>query len=402
MNFNDKKIALILTGGIACYKVLDLIRALKKQGAHIVPIMTQGAKEFITPMSVASLSQSVVHDELWSLKDEVEIGHIQLARDCDMVLVAPATANFIAKTAHGLADDLASTVLLATDKPILYVPAMNPHMYANCATQDNMALLQKRGAHFVEPDHGVMACNEEGLGRYPEQDKILSEISKCLELHYSEKLKDKTILITLGATQEEIDPVRFISNHSSGKQGLAIAETLRRQGANIILLKANTTVSIPDYFISYETRTAEAMAKKAEQLLKSEKIDVAICVAAICDWRLKNAHQKKLKKGNGDLKNLDWVENPDILALISNHKKRPKCVIGFAAETNDIIEHAKKKLAKKGCDFILYNDVGKKDVDVGFGSEYSEIGYCSKNTTEAWGRLKKHEIAQKIAQIIEK
>lgn len=393
-----KKITLILTGGIACYKVLDLIRALKKQGATIDPVMTKAAQEFITPMSVACLSGAVVHDDLWSLKDEVEIGHIKLARDCDMILVAPASANFMAKVAHGMADDLATTLLLATDKPVFFVPAMNPHMYMNEATQDNIALLKRRRYDFVEPDFGLMACNEEGFGRYPDQDKILTAVSKCLKIEFSDILKGKKVLMTLGATQEAIDPVRFISNHSSGIQGLEIAENLRKKGAEVILLKAKTGVKVPSYFTCYDTLLAVEMAEQAKYLLEAEDIDIAICTAAVCDWRVNNAAQEKMKKGQASFSDIEWVENPDILQLISVHHNRPKCVIGFAAETDKVVENAQEKLARKACDMIIYNDVSKDDA--GFGAAHSDIGYCTSDHIESWGLLSKADSAENVAQTL--
>ncbi len=396
MDLNGKKITIILTGGIACYKVLDLIRTFKKQSAEIVPIMTQGAKEFITPMSVATLAQAQVHDTLWSLKDEVDIGHIHLARETDLVIVAPASANFMAKIAHGLADDLASTVMLATDKPILFVPAMNPYMYANQATQHNVTLLKERGAIFVEPDSGLMACMEEGLGRFPRQSKILNEITAIFNGGGVMGLTDIKILITLGATQEAIDPVRFISNHSSGKQGIELAKEFQAKGAHVVLVKGTTSIRVPDGFEVHETVSAEEMYQKTDELLKAEHFDAAVCTAAVCDWRAESANSNKIKKDQGDLTDINWVENTDILKEVSEHDNRPDLVIGFAAETDHICEHGKEKLARKGCDMIVYNQVGQKEF--GFGSEMSKAGICTHEGNEHWGSLSKTEVAQRIAK----
>lgn len=348
----SRRILLIISGSIAAYKSLDLIRRLRDEGAEVRCILTRGGAEFITPLSVAALSEQKVYTDLFSLTDEQEMGHIRLARDCDLVLAAPASANLIARAAQGLADDLAGTVLLATDKPVMFAPAMNPVMWQNAAVQDNIATLQRRGAVILSPAAGLMACGENGDGRLPEVPQIVDAVAA----HFAgnRPLAGLRALVTSGPTHEPLDPVRFLGNRSSGKQGHAIAAELALAGAAVTLVSGPVQEPDPAGVEVVRVETAQQMHDACMAALPA---DIAVCAAAVADFRPAQTATGKIKKnGDGGL-DLPLVQNPDILATLSRHARRPQLVIGFAAETDNHLEHAARKLASKGCDWLLLNDV---------------------------------------------
>ncbi len=353
----QKSVLLIIGGGIAAYKCLELIRLLKKSGIGARVIMTKAAQEFVTPLSVASLSGEKVFDDLFSLTDETEMGHIELSRSADLVVVAPATADLMAKMAQGLAGDLAATTLLATDKPVLIAPAMNVRMWLHAATQRNLATLKADGIHVVGPDEGDMACGEYGPGRMAEPVEILSSIQRLLSPS-AKPLLGKSVLITAGPTREPIDPVRYISNHSSGKQGYALAERAQAMGAAVTLISGPVALATPMGVKLIKVETAREMLAA---VMAAGKIDLAICAAAVADWRVENPAQQKLKKEKSATPpQLQFAANPDILKTLSEAgPKRPMVVVGFAAETENVIENAKAKLKNKGCDLIVANDVSE-------------------------------------------
>ena len=386
----SKSILLIIGGGIAAYKSLELIRLLKTRGIGVRAIMTKAAEEFVTPLSVASLSSEKVHSALFNLTDEVEMGHIELSRSADLVVVVPATADLMAKMAGGLANDLASTTLLATDKKVLVAPAMNVRMWLHAATQRNITTLKNDGIHFVGPNEGDMACGEFGPGRMAEPVEILAVIEKLLSPK-ALPLTGKKILITAGPTREPIDPVRYISNHSSGKQGYAIAEAARNMGANVTLVSGPVSLPKPSGMTVVNVQTAEEMLAAS-----SGSFDVVICAAAVADWKVAKAASHKIKKTkSGDMPSLTFVENPDILATLSKKRKsRAKLVVGFAAETEKIIEHAKAKLIKKGCDLIIANDVSESSGV--FGSDKNIVHLISEAGVEDWPQLSKIEVANRL------
>lgn len=360
-----RRILLIISGSIAAYKSLDLIRRLRDEGADVRCILTRGGAEFITPLAVAALSENKVYSDMFSLTDEQEMGHIRLARDCDLVLVAPASASLIARAAHGSADDLASTVLLATDKPVMMAPAMNPVMWGNTAVQDNIATLKRRGIAIITPAAGDMACGETGTGRLPEVAEIVARATS--HFHDSKPLAGLRALVTSGPTHEPLDPVRFFGNRSSGKQGHAIAAELARAGATVTLVSGPVSESDPAGVNVVRVQTAQQMHDACMAALPA---DIAICVAAVADYRPAEAATSKIKKnGDGGL-TLTLVQNPDILAALSRHAERPKLVIGFAAETDSHLENAARKLAAKGCDWLLLNDVSGGQV---FGKNASQL-----------------------------
>ena len=384
-----KSVLLIIGGGIAAYKSLELIRLLKTRGIAVRAIMTKAAEEFITPLSVASLSGEKVHSALFNLTDEVEMGHIELSRSADLVVVVPATADLMAKMAQGLANDLASTTLLATDKPVLIAPAMNVRMWLHAATQRNLATLKADGIHVVGPNEGDMACGEFGPGRMAEPVEILAAIENLLSAA-AKPLTGKKILITAGPTREAIDPVRYISNHSSGKQGYAIAEAAARMGAEVTLVSGPVSLPKPFDVKIVDVQTADEMLAACE---KSLPADVAIFAAAVADWKVATPAQEKIKKPkSGETPTLSFVENPDILQTISKGKMRPKLVVGFAAETEKVLEHAKAKLEKKGCDLIIANDVSHGV----FGTNKNAVHLVSNSGVETWPELSKAEVAQRI------
>lgn len=390
---NGKRILLIISGGIAAYKAIALIRLLKKSGAAVRCILTQGGKQFVTPLSVAAISENHVYDDLWSLKDETEMGHIRLSREADLVLVAPASANIIAQMAHGLAEDLASTTLLATNRPVMIAPAMNPMMWTHAATQDNLATLQKRGIHIIQPDEGDMACGEEGVGRLPEPESILKHVTEYFQSN--KPLAGKRAIVTSGPTHEPIDPVRFIGNRSSGKQGHAIAQALSDAGAAVTLISGPVNLPDPNGVETIHVETALDMLDACENNLPA---DIAVCAAAVADWRIENHAEQKIKKNGEAIPALKLVENPDILQTISNASNRPSLVIGFAAETNDLLDHAKAKLKKKGCNWIVANNVGENKV---FGNDHNQVYLIKENDEpQEWPKMDKQAVALTLIEEI--
>ena len=352
------RILLIISGGIAAYKALELIRLLKKRGHAVRPVLTKGAQAFITPLATASLAGEKAHTELFSLTDEVEMGHIALARWPDMVVAAPATADLLAKAAHGLAPDLATTILLATTAPVLFAPAMNPRMWEHPATQRNVAQLRADGACFIGPASGEMACGEEGEGRMAEPEDIVARIEEMLAGHGTAEIErplaGRHVLITAGPTVEPIDPVRVLANRSSGRMGYALAEAARDLGAEVTLISGPVNLAAPEGMRLVPVQTAREMLEGVRAALPA---DMAIFAAAVADWRVKNVANTKLKKGEGGPPVLELEENPDILATIARSSKRPPLVVGFAAETENVLENARAKLRRKGADAIIANDV---------------------------------------------
>ncbi len=389
-----KSILLIIGGGIAAYKSLELIRLLKARNIAVTAIMTKASEHFVTPLAVASLSGNKVYGDLFSLTDETEMGHIELSRSADLVVVAPATADLLAKMATGLANDLASTTLLATDKQVLAAPAMNVRMWHHAATQRNIRILTNDGIHFAGPNAGDMACGEFGLGRMAEPVEIVAGIEVLLAPG-AKPLAGKHVLITAGPTREAIDPVRYISNHSSGKQGYAIAEAAIVLGAQVTLVSGPVSLAIPPGVGVMPVVTAAEMLKACEASLPA---DIAIFTAAVADWRVDNVAGEKLKKSaDGKAPMLNFAENPDILKTIAaKAKTRPKLVVGFAAETENVIDNAKAKLQRKGCDLIVANDVS---ADKGvFGGDANTVHVISKSGVESWPSLSKHEVAKRLME----
>ncbi len=386
-----KSILLIIGGGIAAYKVLELIRLLGKAGAKVVPVMTKAAEEFVTPMSVSALAGAPVRNALFSLEDEAEMGHIQLTRDADLVVVAPATADLMAKMANGLANDMASTLLIARNKPVLLAPAMNVAMWENAATKRNVETLRGDGCQLVGPDEGDMACGEFGYGRMAEPAAIMAAIGS----HFSEgPLTGKRVLVTSGPTHEPIDPVRYIANRSSGLQGAEIARALVALGAEVIFVTGPAEAMRPDGAAVIEVETALEMAVAVEA---AGEVDAAIFAAAVADWRVVNASQSKLKKTAGKaLPELELIENPDILATVAQRTKgRPGLVIGFAAETNDVVKNASAKRLRKGCDWILANDVGGERAVM--GGPDNQVVLISESGAESWPWMSKRQVAEALA-----
>jgi len=420
----SKRILLIVGGGIAAYKAAEMIRTLRKRGHTVRCVLTAGGAHFITPMTLAALSEQPVHTSLWALKDEVEMGHIELSREADLVVVCPATADLLAKMAAGIADDLATTLLLATDKPVLAAPAMNVRMWLHAATRRNVAQLRADGVTVMTPDEGPMACGEFGPGRLPEPDAIVAAIEAALstpptpfvltEVEGREAnaareartstalsangiisrkqsngvLAGKHILVTAGPTHEPIDPVRYIANRSSGKQGFAIAGALAALGAKVTLVAGPVSLATPSGVTRIDVETAREMADAVAAALPA---DAAIMVAAVADWRVEAAG-RKIKK-SGELPALALIENPDILAAVSRSPRRPRLVVGFAAETNDVVAHAQAKLARKGCDWIVANDVSG---DVMGGAD-NAVHLVTGGDVEDWPTLPKAEVAQRLA-----
>lgn len=385
------RILLIIGGGIAAYKSLELIRELGRRAIASRAILTKAGAEFVTPLSVSALSGEKVYSELFDLTDETEMGHIELSRSADLVVVCPATADLMAKAAAGLANDLASTTLLATDKPVLMVPAMNVRMWEHAATKRNVARLRADGVRVVEPDIGPMACGEFGPGRLPEVLAIVREIEAALAPP-SKRLAGLHALVTAGPTREPLDPVRYISNHSSGKQGYAIASALAAEGARVTLVSGPVALKAPDGVTFVCVETAREMLKACEDALPA---DVFVSVAAVADWRPVKAAPKKLKlKGQGEAPAIQLTENPDILRTLSSKRKgRPRLVIGFAAETHDVQQLAVEKRARKGCDWIVANDVSG---DV-MGGDQNEVCLITPDGAEHWPRLGKDEVSRRLA-----
>ena len=395
---NGKKVLLIITGGIAAYKSLELVRKLKEKGADVIPVMTKAAENFVTPMSVSALAQEKVYNKLFDLTDEAEMGHIELSRSSDLIIVVPASADFIAKTATGQANDLASTLILATDTKVLMAPAMNVRMWENPLTQKNIKILHNNGVKFVGPDEGEMACGEFGFGRMAEADEILKEIEANFR---DKKLKGLHFLVTSGPTIEPIDPVRFIGNRSSGLQGGAIANELVESGAEVTFITGPVNLDPPHGSNIIRVETADEMYDAVHSSLPA---DAAVFAAAVADWKIKKTEQQKLKKQTGNLPDFDLTENKDILASVSKLKKnRPKIVMGIAAETENILENAKSKLMKKGCDFIVANDVSLGTQTLG-GNENAAI-IVSEKDVETLTKMSKRALAkilvEKISQSFE-
>jgi phosphopantothenoylcysteine decarboxylase / phosphopantothenate---cysteine ligase len=387
----DRRILLIIAGGIAAYKSLDLIRRLRERGAAVRCIMTAAAKNFVTPLSVASLSEDKVYDDLWSLTDESEMGHIRLSREADLVVVAPASADLIARMAAGLADDLAATALLASDKQILLAPTMNLVMWAHPATQANLATLAARGVLRVGPGSGELACGEVGSGRMAEPLEIVAAIERVLACDRC--LAGRRVLVTSGPTREPIDPVRYLSNHSSGKQGHAIAAALAALGADAVLVSGPTHEPAPAGVRLVSVETASEMLAACETALP---VDAAVMAAAVADWRVEAVAGHKLKKDGGGPPLLRLTENPDILATIARRgNDRPALVIGFAAETDDLVANARAKRARKGCDWILANDVSPGTGT--FGGDLNKVHLVDAEGVENWPLMTKREVAERLA-----
>ncbi|MEL7127390.1 MAG: bifunctional phosphopantothenoylcysteine decarboxylase/phosphopantothenate--cysteine ligase CoaBC [Pseudomonadota bacterium] len=389
----DKRILLILTGGIAAYKGLDLIRRLRERGASVTPVLTRAAEQFVTPLSVSALAGEKVYRDLFDLTDEAEMGHIQLSRSADLILVAPATADIMAKMAQGRADDLASTLLLATDTPVMIAPAMNVRMWDHPATQRNRAQLRSDGVAVVGPNDGDMACGEFGPGRMSEPLEIVAAV----ETHFGPRpLAGKHVLITSGPTHEPIDPVRYIANRSSGAQGTAIGTALLALGAEVTFVTGPADVSPPATAHVVRVETAHQMY---EAVLAALPAQAAVFAAAVADWRVDGASARKLKKQAGTLPTLHFAENPDILAHVAQMQDgRPELVIGFAAETDDVVANATAKRARKGCDWIVANDVSPETGIMG-GSE-NAVTLISAAGAEPWPRASKAAVASKLAQRI--
>jgi phosphopantothenoylcysteine decarboxylase/phosphopantothenate--cysteine ligase len=394
MRLANKNILLIISGGIAAYKSLDLIRLIRKDGGNVRCILTNGGAQFVTPLSVSALSGSQVYTDLWSLKDETEMGHIRLSREADLVVIAPASADILAKITHGLADDLASTTLLAADKPILVAPAMNPAMWNNAATRDNIATLTARGIQFIGPVSGEVACGEIGVGRMAEIEDIFNAITSFFS---AAPLHGMKAIVTSGPTYEPIDPVRFIGNRSSGKQGHAIAKALADAGADVTLITGPVSLPDPAGVKTVHIETAQDMLDAS---VKSLPADIAVCAAAVADWRPVEPQDHKMKKRSGQTPPaISLTENPDILKTLSSHSLRPRLVVGFAAETDNLAQAAQEKLARKGCDIIIANQVGDKGHPV-FGEDRTSVLVFQGSTQSEWQNLTKNEVAIRLVQKI--
>ena len=393
---DEKRILLIISGGISAYKSLEFIRRLKDRGYQVRCILTEGGSRFVTPLSVAALSGEKVFSELFSLTDEAEMGHIRLSREADLVVVAPASADLLAKMAAGLASDLATTTLLATDKPIMVAPAMNVEMWVHPATQRNIALLRSDGIHVIGPAEGGLACGEIGAGRMVEPEELLRAVELYMGGEASGALAGRRALVTSGPTREAIDPVRYISNFSSGKQGHAIAQALAALGADTILISGPTREPNPAGVSVVQVESAADMMVACEAALP---VDIAVCAAAVSDWRVLSCASQKIMKGGGIPPSLPLTENPDILAGIAQHpSQRPNLVVGFAAETENLIDNASEKRRKKGCDWIIANDVSEGSRT--FGSIENSVHLITDQDVEAWPRLSKAEVAHRLGQTI--
>jgi len=391
---SGKRVLLVIGGGIAAFKSLDLIRRLRERGARVTPVLTAGGTQFVTPLSVSALAAERVFQDLFDLTDEAEMGHIELSRAADLVVVAPATADLLAKMAAGLADDLASTLLLATDKPVLVAPAMNVRMWQHPATQRNIAQLRQDGILFAGPNDGDMACGEFGPGRMSEPLEIVAAIGAVLS---SGPLKGRHALVTSGPTHEPIDPVRYVANRSSGAQGAAIARALLAQGARVTFITGPADVAAPAGALVVPVETAQEMLEAVQAALPA---DVAIFAAAVADWRVANAAENKIKKDRaGRPPVLKFAENPDILATVSQMKKgRPALVVGFAAETDDVVANASAKRLRKGCDWIVANDVSPETGIMGGGE--NAVTLISGAGVENWPRMAKDQVAERLVRRI--
>ncbi len=390
---SGKRILLIIGGGIAAYKSLDLIRRLAERGASVTPVLTKAGEEFVTPLSVSALAGQKVYRDLFDLTDEAEMGHIQLSRSADLIVVAPATADLMAKMAQGFANDLASTLLLATDTPVLIAPAMNVRMWNHPATQRNLATLTSDGVRSIGPNEGDMACGEYGPGRMAEPLEIVAAV----EAQFAEgPLTGKRILVTSGPTHEPIDPVRYIANRSSGAQGTALAKALTDLGAEVVFVTGPASVPPPD---GVEVIAVESAQEMADAVHAALPVDAGVFAAAVADWRVSGASDRKLKKSKDGLPVLEFAENPDILAGVAQMTEgRPRLVVGFAAETNDVEAHATAKRARKGCDWIVANDVSPATGIMG-GSE-NAVTLITEDGAEAWPRMGKDAVARQLADRI--
>ena len=388
---NGKKILLVISGGIAAYKSLELIRLLKKSGASVRCILTQGGSQFVTPLSVAALSEEHVYTDLFSLKDETEMGHIRLSREADLIMVAPASANIIARIANGLADDLASTTILASDKPVMICPAMNPMMWENDATKANIETLRKRGFLINGPAAGEMACGEIGHGRLLEPEIIHKAIID--HFHANRPLAGLKAIVTSGPTHEAIDPVRFVANRSSGKQGHAIARALSGLGADVILVSGPANLPDPE---GIKTIRIESAAQMLESCQKSLPADIFVAAAAVADWSPETYQNAKIKKTSDTPVTMSFKQNEDILATLSAPSpKRPRLVVGFAAETNDVVQNAQTKLIKKRCDWVVANSVD--EANPVFGSDKNQVYFVTSGKIEEWPRMGKDDVARELA-----
>lgn len=399
------RILLVIGGGIAAYKSCELVRLIRKQGGAVTCVLTKGGAQFVTPMTLAALSENPVHSNLWDLKNEVEMGHIQLSRQADLIVVCPATADLMAKMAHGIADDLATTLLLATDKQVLAVPAMNVRMWDHAATQANVATLRARGVTVLEPDEGPMACGEFGPGRLPEPAAVMEAIDKMLasgplagqpdfEADPAHRpLFGKHVLVTAGPTHEPIDPVRYIANRSSGKQGFAIAAAAARAGARVTLVSGPVALPTPPGVDRVDVETAREMA---EAVCRALPADCAVMVAAVADWRTEDCAPEKMKKRGSAPPALRLTENPDILATVAASDKRPRLVVGFAAETEKVLEHATEKRKRKGADWIVANDVSGSVM----GGDVNLVHIVSSKGVDHLPELPKDEVADALVERI--
>ncbi|WP_309088221.1 bifunctional phosphopantothenoylcysteine decarboxylase/phosphopantothenate--cysteine ligase CoaBC [Phenylobacterium sp.] len=388
---DEKRVLLIVGGGIAAYKALELTRLLRKAGVGVRPILTTAGAEFVTPLSLSALAEDKVYSELFSLTDEAEMGHIELSRSADLVVVAPATADLMAKAANGIANDLASTTLLATDKRVLMAPAMNVRMWEHPATRRNLETLKADGVLFVGPDEGAMACGEYGPGRMAEPPAIFQAIMDALAGAAARPLARRRAVVTAGPTAEPIDPVRVLTNRSSGKQGYAIARALAELGAEVTLVSGPTALPAPAGVTRVGVETAREMLAACEAALPA---DIAVCVAAVADWRPERVGASKIKKGSDGPPPITLTENPDILATLSQSRSRPTLVVGFAAETDDVEAHAMAKLERKGCDWIVANDVSVEGV---MGGDLNAVAIVSKGGIERWEQAPKAEVARRLA-----
>ena len=388
-----KKITIIIGGGIAAYKSLELIRFLQSEDFEIIPVLTKSASNFITSLSISAISKNKVYSDLFDLNDETEMGHIQLSRVSELLVVAPATANLISKFANGIADDLATTLVLATDKKVLLAPSMNVRMWNHPATIENIIKLKQFGFELIGPNSGEMACGEFGLGRMAEPIEIKNQILSSLK---NKNLSNKKILITSGATIERIDPVRYISNDSSGIQGTSIANALIRKGAEVIFVTGKSTYEKP---LGAKIINVESAREMYDAVFKNGPYNVAICAAAVSDWYVDNKNSKKIKKSSLKSPQISLKENPDILSDISKSKNRPELVIGFAAETDDLIKNAKSKLNQKGCDIIVANKIDNKSSV--FGNLENKVSIISNDKTVHWPKMSKAEIGEKLSDLIE-
>ena len=406
-------ILLVVGGGIAAYKALEVARRLQDHNLRVTGLMTKGAEQFITPLSLAALTESKVYTDLFSLTDEAEMGHIRLAREADLILVVPATANLMARVAQGFASDLASTVMLATEAPILMAPAMNPVMWNNPATQANRRILAERGIEFIGPVAGDTACGEFGSGRMSDPENIVHAVLEALPTLstltcLAKPLAGRHAIVTSGPTYEPIDSVRFIANRSSGKQGHAIAAALAAKGADVTLVSGPVAIDDPENVTMIRVETAAEMMAACTNALPA---DIAVCAAAVSDWRVTAPQQHKIKKhkdggtdkvAGSSVPILELTENPDILAALSSHVNRPRVVVGFAAETRDLIANAQDKLTHKGCDMIVANHIASDGSPNVFGSDENTAYLLSKQGREEWPAMPKSELAQRLVEIIEK